>query len=377
MQKLPDRLHIVSFDNPFPPNYGGVIDVFYKLKALHDIGVKITLHAFEYGRTPSRELNQFCDKVFYYQRRTFVNPFVGSVPYIVATRKDDELLKNLLADNAPILFEGLHTCFFLDHPELKERFKIVRMHNIEHDYYLKLEEVESNFFKKYFFSKESARLKTYQSVLHHANLILAISKNDETYLRSHFKHVELVWAFHSNENITSIEGKGDFALYHGKLSVGENDDAARFLVNHVFNDIDIPLFIAGNKPSSELRRAAEDKPHVKIFDHLSTEQITELIQKAHVNVLPTFQATGIKLKMINVLYQGRFVIANKTMVCNTGLEDLCLVADDANGFKTLLHATMQKDFAETDMVKRKEILNKNFNNHQNAMLLKQFIFKNF
>ena len=44
------RLHIVAFDVPFPANYGGAIDVFYKLKALHQLGIRITLHCFEYGR---------------------------------------------------------------------------------------------------------------------------------------------------------------------------------------------------------------------------------------------------------------------------------------------------------------------------------------
>lgn len=43
-------LHIVSFHIPIPQNYGGVIDIYYKVKALHDIGVKVILHCFEYGR---------------------------------------------------------------------------------------------------------------------------------------------------------------------------------------------------------------------------------------------------------------------------------------------------------------------------------------
>jgi len=34
------HIHIISFDIPFPANYGGVIDVFYKAKALTDSGVK-------------------------------------------------------------------------------------------------------------------------------------------------------------------------------------------------------------------------------------------------------------------------------------------------------------------------------------------------
>ena len=44
------HLHIVSFDVPWPANYGGVIDVFYKVKALSAKGIRIHLHAFEYGR---------------------------------------------------------------------------------------------------------------------------------------------------------------------------------------------------------------------------------------------------------------------------------------------------------------------------------------
>ena len=28
------RLHVVSLQVPFPPDYGGVIDIYYKLKAL-------------------------------------------------------------------------------------------------------------------------------------------------------------------------------------------------------------------------------------------------------------------------------------------------------------------------------------------------------
>ena len=58
------KLHIVSFDVPFPPNYGGVIDVFYKIKALHKLGVKIILHTFDYGRGKPTELNNYCEEIF-------------------------------------------------------------------------------------------------------------------------------------------------------------------------------------------------------------------------------------------------------------------------------------------------------------------------
>ena len=50
------HLHIVSFDVPWPANYGGVIDVFYKVKALADLGIRLHLHCFEYGRGEAPEL---------------------------------------------------------------------------------------------------------------------------------------------------------------------------------------------------------------------------------------------------------------------------------------------------------------------------------
>jgi hypothetical protein len=363
------QLHVISFDNPFPPNYGGVIDVYYKLKALFEAGVEINLHVFEYGRERSTELSKICKTVNYYPRRTFVNPFVGALPYIVSTRNDVSLLQNLLKDEAPILFEGLHSCYFLNEPLLANRLKIVRMHNIEHDYYRKLEEVESNFFKKYFFAKEADRLTRFEEILNHANHILAISPNDVAALKSRYKNVSLLPAFHANQEVTSKTGKGKFIFYHGNLSVGENDEAARFLVNEVFNDLTVPFIIAGNNPSAALKKAVINYSHITLKQHASTAEITQLTQDAHVNILPTFQSTGIKLKLINVLYQGRWCVVNNLMVENTGLADLCAIANSAKNMKTELKRLMDLPFQEASLTHRKEILTNAFCNQTNAKIL--------
>jgi hypothetical protein len=88
------HLHIISFNVPYPADYGGVVDVFYRLKALHAAGVKIHLHCFSYGRVEAPELNQFCEEVVYYQRSmSFINQFSG-LPFIVKSRSNSELLQN-------------------------------------------------------------------------------------------------------------------------------------------------------------------------------------------------------------------------------------------------------------------------------------------
>ncbi len=369
------HLHIVSFDIPYPASYGGVIDVYYKLKALHEAGVKIHLHCYEYGRQRATELNSICESVEYYKRTVFKNPFYGSLPYIVSSRNTKELLQNLLADNHPILFEGLHTCYYLTEPLLKDRVKIVRTHNVEHHYYRSLERVESNYFKKYFFNREAERLKKFQQKLSHASHIAAISKPDTTYFGKRFPQTFLLPPFHQNEQVCSLPGTGDFVLYHGNLGVGENDEAARFLAEEVWTeDFGAKLVIAGNNPSKRLKRLCENRPDIKLESRLDTEGIMKLINEAHINLLPTFQATGIKLKLLNALYNGRHCLVNTPMVKNTGLEQLCTVATDAAGFRKSIHLLMKKNWEEKMTAERSEILVPSFSIANSAATLLQKVW---
>ena len=78
-------VNIISFNIPYPANYGGVIDVFYKIKAFNDLGVNVILHCFEYGRDRSEVLESMCDKVYYYKRRGALCN-VSHIPYIVYSR---------------------------------------------------------------------------------------------------------------------------------------------------------------------------------------------------------------------------------------------------------------------------------------------------
>ena len=65
-----NHLHIISFDIPYPANYGGAIDVFYRIKALHDAGIKIILHCwYKEKRTTEPILESLCEKVYYYKRK--------------------------------------------------------------------------------------------------------------------------------------------------------------------------------------------------------------------------------------------------------------------------------------------------------------------
>jgi hypothetical protein len=294
---------------------------------------------------------------------------VNSLPFVVVTRSSEKLLENLLRDKHPILFEGLHSCFHLNNKKLNDRLKIVRTHNIEQDYYKNLEKAERSLFKKIYFGMEAKKLERFEKVLNKANHIAAISSADTKNLSERYKNVHHITAFHANEEVKIKPGKGEFCLYHGNLEVGENNKAALYLVNEVFSKINTPLVIAGSKPSSELKNAVLQHSNILLKANINTQEIDELIKNAQINVLPTFQATGIKLKLLVALFTGRHCIVNSPMVVNTGLEQLCSIKDSADEMAKEIIRLFETPFDMEEKQKRELILSENFSNSKNVKKL--------
>ena len=368
------HLHIIAFDIPYPPNYGGVIDVFYQIKALSDAGVKVHLHAFEYGKGKrSDELAKLCFRVYYYKRLTGLNSSFGLKPYITAGRRSEMLMKELIKDDYPILFEGLHTCFHINDKRLEERVKIVRTTNIEHRYYANLALAERNIFKKVYFAIASLKLWYYQEVLRFADMLLPVSASDTAYFQKYFpsQMVQTLPCFHANSQTTNERGGGNYVLFHGNLEVAENERAAVFLMQKVMNDIDYPFIIAGNSPSKRLLRIADNYPNVIVKSSPDEKTMAELIRKAHINLLITFQATGLKLKLLNALYNGSFVLVNNKMLHGTGLDELCYVADSAIEMKKKVKMLIK--YQSSDINRNFNILIEKYNNTRNALTLVKLI----
>ncbi len=360
------HLHIISFDIPFPANYGGVIDVFYKAKFLAEKGVKVHLHCFEYGRKPHKALEKIFHKVYFYERDISKKQVFKSIPYIVSSRASDQLEENLLKDDYPILMEGLHTTSILSNEKFKSRKKIVRAHNIEHEYYQHLAKAENDLFKRYYYSNEAGKLKRYEKILHKADRILAISENDRIHFCKYFDNVDLIPAFHPFKTISSKLGKGTYVLYHGNLSVAENINAVNFLIEYVFNEINIPFYIAGLNPSKQLRNTINKMEHVHLIANPDDAHLQELIENAHINISVTAQKTGLKLKLLNNLYNGRFCLVNDKMLSGSKLDDLCVIANNEATMKRKIKSLFKREFGAEIIAKRKAILDTIYNNGHNT-----------
>ena len=362
------HLHVISFDVPYPANYGGVIDVFYRVKALSEAGVKVHLHCFEYGRGEAEVLNR-CHEVKYYKRDISVWKQLRREPYVVSSRRSEALMKDLLKDDYPILCEGLHTTAVLTDSRFKNRKIFVRAHNVEHDYYRLLAESEPVFWKRWFYRMEAHKLKRYEPVLKKAAGIFAITQKDADYFNAHYGHAVLVPGFSALSRVCSETGRGDYVLYHGNLSVAENKKAAEWLVENVFAELDVPCLVAGLNPSDELRDLCGRYPHVSLKANPDDAEMMDLLRNAQVNVMVTDQPTGLKLKLLNALYNGRFCLVNDDMVRGTSLDQLCVLADTPEHFIAEIKRLMEEDFTDDDIEERDEALKELYQNERNAQLI--------
>ncbi|HIP32060.1 MAG TPA: hypothetical protein EYG86_04810 [Crocinitomicaceae bacterium] len=365
------KLHIISFDVPFPADYGGAIDVFYRVVALHKLGYKITLHCFEYGRGKQEELNKYCEQVYYYKRKKF-SAFFAKEPFIVASRKSTQLLANLQLDDAPILFEGLHTCAFLNNKNLKKRLKIARTHNIEHDYYAELAKTSKGW-RKLFFQREAKKLQKFEPILAESNHILAIQQNDVSHFKSYStyikpvetKKVHLLTASMPKLEMEFNPNTEEFCLFHGNLSVVENENALMWIIGNITFPKGLLFVVAGKNPSSNLKSICAQL-EVELIANPSDEEMQNLIQSARIHLLYTEQATGLKLKLLNALSSSGHVLLNDKMIAGTNLEELCILANSPEEYSEKLNVLMEQPLSEDNYKQREIIFQEQFNTENNC-----------
>jgi hypothetical protein len=376
---LNKHLHIVCLDVPWPADYGGAIDMMNRIREMKEAGILIHLHYFSYNeRGTPKELEAFCESVHVYERKTGRKGLSPTLPYIVASRMNVELLERLNQDQHPILLEGIHCTGLLSSLDTVNRKIVVRVHNDEGIYYRELARAESSWIKKLYFRRESRLLKQFTSQLPKECVYACVSESDKDRFLHDYKLPNAVHipTFPGWQEVDGLEGLGNLCLYHGNLSVPENEEAAIWLLRNVFNKIKLPFVIAGKKPSRKLVRLAHIYQHTCIVADPSEKELDDLIRKAHINVLPCFnkETTGIRLKLLHALFDGRHCVVNPEMVKGTGLEDACHIGATGDAIASILMQLHHHPFAEEELRLRRELLLKKFDNRKNNQAFIQYLW---
>ena len=347
------------------------MEMFYKIKALHDEGVLLHLHCYEYGRGRPKELEAYCTSIHYYPRTDPSGSLLSSLPHIVRSRSSVELLARLRADDHPVLFEGLHTTWPLTQGDWTGRKVLIRLHNIEHAYYRDLSRDVRSIIRKAWFRVEAIKLERYERGLLPKFPLATLTAREAVYCREKLGAGQVMElpAFIGWAIPLSQEGVGTFCLYHGNLAVPENERMATWLLRNVFRQLELPLVIAGKNPSRRLVRLAHRWQHTCIVADPSETEMQDLIRKAQVQVLPARSRTGVKFKLLNGVFCGRHVVTNAAMVEGTKLESACHQTETATGFRSIIMQLYRKPFTEDETELRSGLLQHHYENRAHARQL--------
>ncbi|NMH26664.1 glycosyltransferase family protein [Flavobacterium silvaticum] len=363
-------LHIVSFDNPFPPVYGGVIDVYYKVRALHKIGYRIQLHCFvaDIPDSVPAELSEVTDQVFFYRKRRNLFDFLSAKPYSVMLRRHPDLKSNLEKTCAPILFEGLKPTAVNQLASVQK--KILRLQNIEQDYFFGIAKSETNVFKKLAYWFEGLKYEKYEPVISEFDAVVTLSRYENQHVQNLIGKSHYIPLFHGNEKVLELSGSGEFAIYAADFNTPDNRRAAAFIID-VFTETDFPLIITGSGGEEDIKQRIGKSKKITFVKTQSYPELQQLLASAHINVMFSFQKSGSKLKVVNGLFNSRHCLINENMIDDPELVRLCHVANNKAQYLEKVKELWEQPFE--DYEERKAVLEKVLSDVENAKKLAAII----
>ncbi len=316
-------LHVVCLDPPWPPAYGGAIDQYYGLKALRTQGARLAVHVFYRSDRlppppPPAELG--LDRVRFYRRSVRIDHLVGIQPFIIQSRRIGELYRELRADDRPIWFQGLHSTGWaarLRHDQSRRRL-VLRVHNIETDYYAALAASEPRFAKRLFFRAESLRLRRCEARCWRLfDVLECISRTETERLAGRGLPADWLPAFLAQRPELPLPVWSSDALpvlFHADFRVAENELAGRFLAES------LPRLPAGIRLTLAGRglRPWPVPPQCQLVPN--PPDMVPLLAAHPVVVLPVWRGAGVKLKLLDSIAAGRIVLATEAALQGSGFE---------------------------------------------------------
>lgn len=362
------HLHIIAFDCPYPAHYGGIIDIWYKIIALHRLGIEVTLHVFLYrDKTPQIEINKYCKNVFYYNRNTKLWKHLSNIPYIVNSRISLELVRHIVADPAPVLMEGLHSTASLLALKAHGIPCFIRMHNIEEKYYKYLYTLEENNYKKAYYYLEYKKIRLYEKNINQSSGLIFLSPKDEKSVSLEIKKTT-IYPFHGM-NIVNQNAQILRILFHANFEIKENRIAAEKIIS-MADIICLPIIFAGKNADTLPVPILNTK--IQFINNPSDEEMLKLLHCSAIHLLPQSQPTGIKLKLIQSLFSAKYIITSTEMASDFPWETNVIVYETLSSIPKIV-----KDIFEGKInPKHKNNLLLTLDDNQNAQKLWNFIIEN-
>lgn len=365
MKKL-KILYITPF-YPFPPNDGGKIVIYNRIKHLALLGHEIYLYSLIWAKDKQRlrendvvEMKRYCKEV-HISAYEYSKPLKIAKALLASVVKADTL-KNLtipeeFKHELQAAVQSQHFDFGIVEftyfgvwvkKILQDRIKLVlSIHNIDSQFYREIARAEQNIVRKIYLYYESIlakRMELAPFFKKEYDLFMFLSDVESEYIiqkvpdvRDRF--VSFPFGLFDKETYAGapVKKNGKLILFTGALNMGTNIKGVKWFLKEVMPAVrskvpDAVFYAVGSNPSPELIRLQDEYTDFKIFANV--DKIEPYMSAADLFVIPLLGGVGLKIKLFDALSARKLIVTTKSGVIGTDFKDgdLLFVADTPENF---------------------------------------------
>ncbi len=350
------RIFTICNKSPWPPNEGGSIAMNSIIEGLLDAGhtlkvlaVNSDKYSVDIKDIPEEYLKKTGFETTYLKLKpnpihAFLNLFTNksyNIQRFISTDMEQTIIRILKDNEFDIVnLEMLHTTPYIDTIRKHSNAKIVlRAHNIEHLIWERVSASTRNPLKKFYVNHLARTLKLYElSVLKKVDGIAAITSTDGDYFRKHNPNLpvaDIPFGVIEKGEPPVVEEEYPALFHIGSMNWIPNSDGIRWFLEDVWPLINSKLpglkfYLAGRHMPEWLLQRKD--PDVIIIGEV--DDAREFMCSIPIMIVPLLSGSGIRIKIIEGMQEGRTVIS--TTIGAEGIQytdgkDI-LIADTAEQF---------------------------------------------
>lgn len=335
------RVVVVSGFLPYPPIFGGAMDVWERIKGMVSLGHDVDLIVTDKYNPTQQQLDEmrfYVNNVYFVLRENRFQQIINKMPLQMISRKGLATIE--IHQEYDLMILESEFCWTVTlNKTIQYKKIIVRVHNIESFYFKMLGKSSTNLKDKIYYKIETSKIKKLSSlVFEKADKLWFISKDD--LVRVHLPEKSIFMPFPINiDFVKPIIKQGNNVVFMGSLFMQNNTFGLDWYLKHVHPLIieSIPnyrLFIVGSLKEEDHKIRDKYGCISNVSLVVNAPDLTEYYQKAQLFINPMFHGSGVKVKSINALVNGLPLVSTAIGAEGIGLTNkMYYYANTINTFK--------------------------------------------
>lgn len=318
------KLLWITDECPYPPNTGGRVGIWKRIEYLSKNN-EIILYSISDNYEDNSylaDMLRYCKEVVLFKRNNKINVLkkILFYPYPAISRwpkkMTNKITETCLKINPDfVIVDGPYMIGVIPREIRKKYTLILNQHNIEFLAYKSIGMKTNNIIKKIAFLLTSFQMKRYEKKVYTESTIdlytFVSSYDKEFFEKEYFLNNTLLVPVGAEINISDLKKNCHNIIFVAKMSYQSNEDGALWLLDKIWDKIiseveDAKLYLVGKDPSKKLIEHASK--HLNVAVTGTVDDLSFFYNNTNVVVVPILAGGGVKVKLLEALGKGKYVI---------------------------------------------------------------------